>query len=90
MKDATPTIIRVEQRPCSRRPGYVASVSVDVYTGRVVAAAPILRWAIGQKWDEIKERGRAWGWRLTRIKATEPTIDTPNRIGGALITGGLR
>ena len=63
-----PTIIRVDQPPRPGHGGFVAAIEVDVLTGRVVAAAPILRWAIGQNWDAVKERGRRWGWKLEQVK----------------------
>ena len=58
-----PTVIRVDQPPRPGRPSYVAAVSVDVRTGRVVDAAPIMRWAIGKDWDTLKERGRVFARR---------------------------
>lgn len=68
MRDLKPTIIRIDQPPRAGHQGYVAALEVDILTGIVVTAAPILRWTIGKRWDDIKERGRKWGWKLDRLK----------------------
>ena len=63
-----PTIIRIDQPPRAGWQGYVAALEVAVETGVIVDAAPILRWTIGQRWDDVRERGRKWGWKLARVK----------------------
>ncbi len=71
-----PTHLRVDQPACDCRGGFVAAISVDVQTGLVVAAAPILRWAIGRDWDDVKEQARDGGyhWKIDRLRSfDEPT-----------------
>ena len=66
-----PTHMRVDQPACDGREGFVAAVSVDVRTGKVVDAAPIMRWTMGRDWDAVKEQARrgGYGWKIDRLRA---------------------
>ena len=49
---------------------FTAGLEVDRATGKVVSAAPILRWSIGKPWDKVQAEGiRRYAWAVAPVNA---------------------